>query len=418
MSHKTLTEKIFESHINREPRIGEVVVVDVDFAMGQDGTSPLAIQKFYDMGGKKVLRPDRIALVIDHGAPSPTEGFANLHKLMRDFSYEQGIRLFDIGSGVCHQLIPESGFAGPYDIVVGADSHTCTYGAVGAFSTGIGSSELAAVMISGKLWFKIPPAIRVILSGKIPSGVYSKDIVLYLAKTLTADGATYKALEFDGDVINQLSMDARFTVSNMAVEVGAKAGIFPVDEKTKVWLREHGRDNMCDLSIDPLANYESTVEIDVSKLEPQIALPHRVDNVMSISEIGDIPIQEGYIGTCTNGRLEDMEIATSILDGKKIHPRVRLIVACASKSIYLEAMKKGLIEKLVEAGATVIPPGCGPCVGTHAGVPSDGENVISTANRNFKGRMGNNKAFIYLSSPATVAASCLTGKITDPRRFL
>lgn len=418
MPHKTLTEKIFEYHLKREPKIGEVVVVDVDFAMGQDGTSPLAIQKFYEMGGKKVLRPDRIALVIDHGAPSPNEGMANLHKLMRDFSYEQGIKLFDIGSGVCHQLIPESGFAGPYDIIVGSDSHTCTYGAVGAFSTGIGSSELAAVMLSGKLWFKIPSSIRVILSGKLPVGVYSKDIVLYLAKILTADGATYKALEFDGDVIHELSVDARFTISNMAVEVGAKAGIFPVDEKTKIWLREHGRNNVKELSIDPLANYESTIEIDVSKLEPQIALPHRVDNVVGISEVKDIPIQQGFIGTCTNGRLEDLEIAANILDGRKIHPRVRLIVAPASKRIYLEAMKKGILEKLINAGATIITPGCGPCVGTHAGVPSDGENVISTANRNFKGRMGNNKAFIYLASPATVAVSCIEGKITDPRRYL
>lgn len=418
MSHKTLTEKIFESHLNREPKIGEVVIVDVDFAMGQDGTSPLAIQKFYEMGGKRVLNPDRIALVIDHGAPSPTEGFSNLHKLMRDFCYEQGIRLFDVGSGICHQLIPESGFAGPYDIIVGADSHTCTYGAVGAFSTGIGSSELAAVMISGKLWFKIPSSIRVILSGKIPTGVFSKDIVLNLAKILTADGATYKALEFDGDVIEQLSVDARFTISNMAVEVGAKAGIFPVDEKTKTWLREHGRNNIRDLTIDPLADYESTIEIDVSKLEPQIALPHKVDNVVGISEIGDIPIHQGFIGTCTNGRLEDLEIAANILRGRTIHPRVRLIVGCASKKIYLEAIKRGIIEDLINSGATVIAPGCGPCVGTHAGVPSDGENVISTANRNFKGRMGNNKAFIYLASPATVAASCLTGKITDPRRFL
>lgn len=418
MSHKTLTEKIFETHLGREPKIGEVVVVDVDFAMGQDGTSPLAIQKFYEMGGKKVLKPEKIALVIDHGAPSPNEGFSNLHKLMRDFAYEQGVKLFDIGSGICHQLIPEYGFAGPYDIVVGADSHTCTYGAIGAFSTGIGSSELAAVMISGKLWFKIPASIRVILSGKLPIGVYSKDIILYLAKLIGADGATYKALEFDGEVIDQLSVDARFTISNMAVEVGAKAGIFPVDEKTKIWLKEHGREFNGDLSIDPFANYESTIEIDVDKLEPQIALPHRVDNVVSIGEVGDVPIHQGFIGTCTNGRLEDLEIAVKILEDKQIHPKVRLIVGCASKSIYLEAMRRGIIEKLINAGATIIPPGCGPCVGTHAGVPSDGENVISTANRNFKGRMGNNKAFIYLASPATVAASCITGKITDPRRYL
>lgn len=418
MSHKTLTEKIFESHLHREPKVGEVVVVDVDFAMGQDGTSPLAIQKFYEMGGEKVFDPGKIALVLDHGAPSPNEGISNLHNMMREFSRKYGVKLFEIGMGICHQLVPESGFAGPYDIIVGADSHTCTYGAVGAFSTGIGSSELAAVMISGKLWFKIPSSMRIVLSGKLPTGVYSKDIILYLAKVLGADGATYKTLEFDGELISQLSMDARFTISNMAVEVGAKAGIFPVDEKTKEWLKSHGRMDISDLSIDSDANYESVLEINVSELEPQIALPHRVDNVASISDIEDIPIQQGFIGTCTNGRIEDLEIAANILKDREINPNVRLIIGCASRKIYLEAMEKGFIRTFIDAGATVINPGCGPCVGTHAGVPADGENVISTANRNFKGRMGNNKAFIYLASPATVAASCLTGKITDPRRFL
>lgn len=418
MYHKTLTERIFESHLHRKPEVGEVVVVDVDFAMGQDGTSPLAIQKFYEMGGERVFAPEKIAFVLDHGAPSPNEGTSNLHKMMRDFSYKYGVKLFEIGTGICHQLVPETGFAGPYDIIVGADSHTCTYGAVGAFSTGIGSSELAAVMISGKLWFKIPPSIRIILSGKLPNGVYSKDIILYLAGILGADGATYKALEFDGEVIDQLSMDARFTISNMVVEVGAKAGIFPVDEKTKEWLKNHGRINISDLSIDSEAKYESILEINVADLEPQVALPHRVDNVTSIGEINDIPIHQGFIGTCTNGRIEDLEVAANILKGRDIHPQVRLIVGCASKKIYLEAIEKGLIKTFIDAGATVINPGCGPCVGTHAGVPADGENVISTANRNFKGRMGNNKAFIYLASPATVAASCLTGKITDPRRFL
>lgn len=418
MSHKTLTERIFESHLNREPKVGEVVVVDVDFAMGQDGTSPLAIQKFYEMGGEEIFNPQKVALVLDHGAPSPNEGTSNLHKMMREFSYKYGVKLFEIGSGICHQLIPETGFAGPYDIIVGADSHTCTYGAVGAFSTGVGSSELAAVMISGKLWFKIPPSVRIILGGKLPTGVYSKDIILYLAKILGADGATYKALEFEGEVIDQLSMDARFTISNMVVEVGAKAGIFPVDEKTKEWLKERGRLNVPDLSIDSEVRYESTLEINVTELEPQVALPHRVDNVTNISDIDDIPIHQGFIGTCTNGRIEDLETAASILKGRQIYHQVRLIVGCASKKIYLEAMEKGLVKTFIDAGATVINPGCGPCVGTHAGVPADGENVISTANRNFKGRMGNNKAFIYLASPATVVASCLTGKITDPRRFL
>jgi len=418
VSHKTLTERIFESHLNREPKVGEVVVVDVDFAMGQDGTSPLAIQKFYEMGGEEIFNPQKVALVLDHGAPSPNEGTSNLHKMMREFSYKYGVKLFEIGSGICHQLIPETGFAGPYDIIVGADSHTCTYGAVGAFSTGVGSSELAAVMISGKLWFKIPPSVRIILGGKLPTGVYSKDIILYLAKILGADGATYKALEFEGEVIDQLSMDARFTISNMVVEVGAKAGIFPVDEKTKEWLKERGRLNVPDLSIDSEVRYESTLEINVTELEPQVALPHRVDNVTNISDIDDIPIHQGFIGTCTNGRIEDLETAASILKGRQIYHQVRLIVGCASKKIYLEAMEKGLVKTFIDAGATVINPGCGPCVGTHAGVPADGENVISTANRNFKGRMGNNKAFIYLASPATVVASCLTGKITDPRRFL
>ncbi|MCL0032555.1 3-isopropylmalate dehydratase large subunit [Peptococcaceae bacterium] len=386
--------------------------------MGQDGTSPLAIRAFYDMNGEKVFDPEKIFMVIDHSAPSPNEGVSALHKLMREFAKKTGIKLYDIGEGVCHQLMPESGRVGPGKLVIGADSHTCTYGALNAFSTGVGSTDLAAAMISGKLWFKVPETIKIICSGRLPKGVYSKDLILYLIGDMTADGATYKSVEFVGEAISDLSIDARMTITNMAIEMGAKAGIMEADDKTFEWLKKYTSCTWNPVSADKDAKYIDVREYDVSNLEPQIAKPHRVDNVVGISEIEGLTIHQAVIGTCTNGRLKDLEIAASILKGRKIHHDVRFIVAPASKRIYIETMNKGIIQTLVESGAAVVTPGCGPCVGTHNGVPSDGENVISTANRNFKGRMGNSNANIYLASPATVAASAVAGKITDPREFL
>ena len=400
-------------------------MADIDFAMSQDGTSALAIDAIASMGAEKVFDPAKVAMVMDHSCPSPLEGVSAIHTKIRTFGKKTGIRVYDWGCGVCHQLVPESGKVVCGDLVVGCDSHTCTYGALNVFSTGVGSTDGAAAMVAGKLWFKVPETIRVVYSGALPKGVFSKDLILYLAGLIGVDGATYKALEFTGPVIDALSVDARMTISNMAIEVGAKAGLMEADEKTLAFFAERAARNGEPLVREPApvfadvdAAYLQTVEIDVTGLEPQIAKPHAVGNVCGISEVAGTPIAQGVIGTCTNGRLEDFAIAAGILQGRRVHPDVRLVVAPASKDIYLNAMAAGYIQTLVEAGASVVTPGCGPCVGTHNGVPSDGENVISTANRNFKGRMGNSNAFIYLGSPATVAASVLNACITDPREYL
>lgn len=412
---QTIVEKILSSHSGMEVYAGDIVVAEVDYVMGQDGTAPLAIRAFNEMGGKEVFDRSRVAFVIDHSAPSPNEGVSLLHKLMREFAAEKGFCLYDVGEGVCHQLLPESGKVGPGSLVVGADSHTCTYGALNAFSTGVGSTDLAAAMISGRMWFKVPETVKFICKGKLPPGVYSKDLILFLIGDVTADGATYMAAEFAGEAIAAMSQEARFTVANMAVEMGAKAGLMEADEKTLAWLRRFTKRRYTPVSADADAVYARVMEYDVSRLEPQVAKPHRVDNVAPVSDVAGRPVQQAVIGTCTNGRLEDLRVAAGILGGRKIHRDVRLIVAPSSRRVFLDAVSEGIIQALVEAGAALVTPGCGPCVGTHNGVPSDGETVISTANRNFKGRMGNSKAEIYLASPATVAASALTGRITDPR---
>lgn len=413
----TLAEAILSKKVGREVKAGEIVLVDLDFIMGQDGTSPLAIKVFKEMGGEKVFDPSKIALVIDHSAPSPNHGVSQLHDIMRKFAKETGVILYDIGEGVCHQLLPERGHVVPGDVVIGADSHTCTYGALSAFATGVGSTDLAAAMISGKTWFRVPETIKINLNGSIPKGVFSKDIILEIARVLTADGATYKALEYHGSAIKELSIDARFTIANMAIEVGAKVGLFLADDTTIEFVRKHSVKKFEPVYPDSNAEYENEIDIDVSKLTPMVALPHRVDNVKPIEEVEGTPIQQAFIGTCTNGRLEDLEIAAKILSGKKVNPDTRLIIAPSSKIVLKEAVKRGIFETLIDAGAVFVTPGCGACVGTHNGVPADGENVISTANRNFKGRMGNPNAFIYLASPATVAASAIEGKITDPRKY-
>ncbi|NLL86030.1 MAG: 3-isopropylmalate dehydratase large subunit [Syntrophomonadaceae bacterium] len=415
---KTIAEKILSNKSKRDARANDIVIADLDFTMGQDGTSGLAIQAFNEMKANKVFDPKRVAMVIDHSAPSPLEGVSALHQQMRAFAGQQGINFYDIGDGVCHQLVPEQGHVVPGDLVIGADSHTCTYGAINVFSTGVGSTDLAAGIISGKLWFKVPETIKFVLNGTLPPGVYSKDLILYLIGDITADGATYMAAEYTGPAIADLSVEARFTISNMAIEMGAKCGLMEADDKTIAWVKEHSVRDFEPVKADPDAVYAKVLEYDVSRLEPQVAKPHTVDNVSPISEVAGTPIQQGFIGTCTNGRIEDLRIGAQILKGRKIDRNTRLIVAPASRQVMLQALQEGLIQTYVEAGAAVVTPGCGPCVGTHNGVPSDGENVISTANRNFKGRMGNNKAFVYLGSPATVAASVLTGKISDPREFL
>jgi 3-isopropylmalate/(R)-2-methylmalate dehydratase large subunit len=415
---KTIAEKILSHKSGRDVKANDIVIADLDFIMGQDGTSPLAIKAFQDMQAARVFDPARIAMVIDHSSPSPLEGVSELHRQMRVFAREQQINFYDIGEGVCHQLVPEQGHVVPGDLVIGADSHTCTYGAINALSTGVGSTDLAAGIISGKLWFKVPETFKFILNGRLGEGVYAKDLILFLIGDVTADGATYMAAEYGGEAVADLSIEARFTISNMAIEMGAKCGLMEADQKTVEWVQQHSRKEFKPVFADPDANYARVKEYDVSALEPQIARPHTVDNVVGISQLGEVSIQQGVIGTCTNGRMEDLRIAAQILKGQKISKEARLIIAPASRQIMIAAMREGLMEIFLQAGAAVVTPGCGPCVGTHNGVPSDGENVISTANRNFKGRMGNNKAFVYLGSPATVAASVITGQITDPRQFL
>jgi len=415
---KTIAEKIFSAHSGTDAYAGDIVVADVDFVMGQDGTSPLAIKALERMGVDHVFDPKKVAVVMDHSSPSPIEGVSALHTIMRDFGKRTGAKVYDIGCGVCHQLIPENGHVVPGDLMVGCDSHTCTYGALNVFSTGVGSTDGAAAMAAGKLWFKVPETVKVTYNGELQPGVFSKDLILYLAGQIGADGATYQALEFHGPVIEALSVDARMTISNMAIEVGAKAGLMEADAKTMAWYEGRGERTPAPVAPDADATYVRELTFDTNKIGPQVAKPHSVDNVSPIEEVAGTPIQQGFIGTCTNGRLEDLGIAARILKGRKIHQDVRFIVAPASRQILLDAIEAGYIQTLVEAGAALVTPGCGPCVGTHNGVPSDGENVISTANRNFKGRMGNSNAFVYLGSPATVAASVITGVITDPRPYL
>lgn len=412
---KTIAEKILSNHSNTDAHAGDIVVCDLDYCMGQDGTSGLIIDSFRDLGVSSVFDKDKLAMVIDHSAPSPNQGVSAIHKKIRRFAQEQGIKLYDIGCGISHQLLPEQGHVTAGDLVMGADSHTCTYGAINAFSTGAGSTDVAICFASGKNWFKVPETIKFECNGKFQKGVYSKDLIQYLIGDITAGGATYKSAEYCGSAIDDMSIEARFTISNMAIEMGAKCGIMKYDKKTEKWLKKHCKKPANPVFPDKDAVYADVRTYDVSKISPQIAKPHAVDNVCPVEEVEGLEIHQGVIGTCTNGRIEDFQIAASILKGKKVKDRCRLIIVPSSKQVYLDMMEKGILQVLVESGGVVVTPGCGPCVGTHNGIPSDGERVISTANRNFKGRMGNPEAEIYLASPATVAVSMIEGVITDPR---
>ncbi len=415
---KTIAEKILSRHSGKDLKAGDYAICKVDFCLGQDGTSGLIIDALGKLKTEKLKAASKFCMVIDHSAPSPNIGVSTIHKKMRNFAKSNSLKLYDIGCGVCHQVVLESGNVLPGYLVPGADSHTCTYGALGALSTGFGSTDLAITLASGENWFKVPQTLKVVVNGKLKKGVYSKDLILYIIGDLTADGATYEAVEFYGAGIRALSMDERFTISNMAVEMGAKCGIIPPDEKTLKWLKLWTKKKIEPVYADKDAVYSAVKYYDASKISPQVAMPHQVDNVTSITKLKGRHIDQAFIGTCTNGRFNDLKIAASILKGKKAHPDVRLIIAPASKGVFLKAMKAGIIEALVSAGANVVTPGCGPCVGTHNGVPSDKEVVLSTANRNFKGRMGNPNAFIYLASPATAAASAIKGVMTDPRSFV
>ena len=413
---KTIAEKILSSHAKKDLSAGDFAVCKVDFTFGQDGTSSIIIDRIKEMGVESLNT--KFCMVIDHSAPSPSEGVSRVHKKMRDFAKEFKSDLFDIGCGVCHQVIPESGQILPGDLVLGADSHTCTYGALGAFATGVGSTDLAIALASGKNWFKVPETIKIIVSGKIPKGIFAKDIILHIISKVRADGATYKAVEFSGPVINKLEMDGRFTICNMVVEMGAKCAFMPQDEKTIKWLKPRAARKIKPVKPDKDADYESILKFDISHLKPQVSVPHSVDNVSSVDELKKIKINEAFLGTCTNARIADFKAAAKILKSKKVASGVRLIIAPSSREIYLESLRLGIVDTFIKAGAVIVAPGCGPCVGTHNGVPADAEVVISTANRNFKGRMGNPNAFIYLASPATVAASAIRGYIADPREFL
>ncbi|HUT75564.1 MAG TPA: 3-isopropylmalate dehydratase large subunit [Armatimonadota bacterium] len=415
----TIAEKILGGHAGREVRAGEIVVADVDFTMGQDGTSMMIIDELERLGAERVADPARFAMVLDHSAPSPVAGTSRIHAKMRSAAARYGSLLYDIGEGVCHQLLPEHGHVLPGDLIVGADSHTCTYGALNAAATGVGSTDLAAAAYTGKLWFRVPQSMRVVCRGTLPPGVYAKDLVLHLVGDIGADGATYQAVEFVGETISALSVEGRFTVCNMAVEMGAKFGIMEADDRTLEWVRGRSPRAAQPVAADDGAQYAEVREYDLSSLAPQVARPHTVDNVAPVEEALGTPVQQGVIGTCTNGRVEDFAVAAQVLGGRHAHPLTRLICVPSSKQVLIEIIERGIHRALLEAGAVFVTPGCGPCVGTHAGVPGDNENVISTANRNFLGRMGNPQGVnIYLASPATVAASAIEGRIADPRRYL
>jgi 3-isopropylmalate/(R)-2-methylmalate dehydratase large subunit len=415
---KTLAEKILSRKSGIDTQAGDIIITEVDLSFVQDTTGPLTVRQFQASGFAGLVNPQRTVLFLDHAAPSPNSALSNDHILLRDFARQNGCIMSDVGDGVCHQRVVES-FARPADVIVGSDSHTVTAGGLGAFATGMGSSDVAVAFGLGKTWFRVPESFKVEVSGYFPKGVYPKDLILYLIGQIGADGATYKALEFSGDTISRMSMSGRFTVANMAVEAGAKVGLFPADEVTRKYLVSQGRgDGYQPISADADAAYEKTIKINVADLEPTVAKPHTVDNTALARELKGTKIQQVVIGTCTNGRLEDLAVAASILKGKECPPATRLIVAPASRQVLLEAVEAGYIQTLVEAGAVILPPGCGPCVGLHQGALGDGEVCLSTANRNFEGRMGNPSGLIYLGSPATAAATALAGEITDPREVM
>jgi len=415
---KTLAEKILSQKSGADARAGDIVIAKVDLVFTQDTTGPLTIRQFQASGFKYLADPKSTVFFVDHAVPSPSQELANDHILLRHFAQETGGNISDIGAGVCHQIVAET-MAKPGDLIVGADSHTVTAGALGAFATGMGSSDIAVVMGMGKTWFRVPETIRIEVSGDFPKGVYPKDLILYLIGQLGADGATYRALEFGGDVVDRMSMSGRLTMANMAVEAGAKVGLFSADKVTEEYLASENRaSEFQPVSPDADASYEQTIEVNASELEPMVSSPHTVDNVVRVSELKGTKIQQVFLGTCTNGRLEDLAVAAGIMQGKKHHSETRFVVAPASRQTLMAAITEGYIQILIEAGAVILPPGCGACLGLHQGVLGDGEACLSTANRNFKGRMGNPEAFIYLASPVTAAATAIAGEITDPREVM
>ncbi|MDI6889181.1 MAG: 3-isopropylmalate dehydratase large subunit [Methanocellales archaeon] len=420
MSGQTISEKIFSRAANKVIHAGEFAFASVDCAMANDITAPLAVQGFNEiLAGqkeKKVWDPKKVVIVFDHQAPADSLNAANIHIMLRKFAKEQNIINYDVCEGICHQIMVEKGHVKPGELIVGADSHTCTYGALGAFATGIGSTDMASVLATGRLWFKAPQSIRFEISGRLPDRVCAKDVILHIIGDVGADGASYQACEYAGPTVKDMDISERMTLCNMAIEMGAKAGIVEPDKKTETYLKERiSGFNFGPFRSDGDANYIQRREYDVSELEPQVACPHNVDNVKSVSKVEGTKIDQIFIGSCTNGRVDDLKVVADILEGNKIAEGVRVIIILASKDEYMKALKAGFIETFIGAGAAVGAPCCGPCMGGSFGLLGDGEVGLATSNRNFKGRQGSTKAFVYLCSPATAAASALRGKITDPR---
>jgi 3-isopropylmalate/(R)-2-methylmalate dehydratase large subunit len=412
----TIAEKIIAAHANKKKvSPGELVNVRVDLVLSNDITAPIAIKEFKRIGVKNVFDPKKVVMVPDHFVPNKDIPSAEQAKLMREFALEQGLIYFEVGEmGIEHVILPEKGLVVPGDVVVGADSHTCTYGALGVFATGMGSTDIAAAMATGEIWMKVPPTIKFIYQGRLQKWVGGKDLILYTIGNIGVDGALSAAMEFAGEAIDALPMDGRFSMANMAIEAGAKAGLFRVDKKTIDYVKSRSKRPYVAYDPDPDAKYQRVIEYDASKIEPQVAFPHLPSNTKPLSQVGNIPIDQAVIGSCTNGRLDDLIVAAEILKGKKVHEHLRCIIIPGSQQIYLEALKMGLIETFIKAGAVVSTPTCGPCLGGYMGILAAGERCISTTNRNFVGRMGSPKSEVYLAGPAVAAASAILGKIGGP----
>ena len=417
---QTLAEMILSAHTDGPVRAGDFADVRVDVVLANDVTAPIAIREFDKLGVGRVFDRDRIVLVPDHFAPNKDIKSAAQCALMRNFARAQEIsHYFEVGKmGIEHVLLPEQGLVLPGDVVVGADSHTCTYGALGAFSTGMGSTDIAVAMATGATWMRVPETVRFVYTGSLQPWVGGKDLILYTIGNIGVSGALYKAMEFSGPTIDALSMAGRFTMANMAIEAGAKAGLFPFDDATRAYVDERASRRYTAYYVDDDAEYAATIEIDASAIEPQVAFPYLPENACPVSEAGDIPIDQVVIGSCTNGRVEDLRVAAKILHGRKIHQRVRCIVLPGSQQVYLNALREGLIEDFIIAGAAVSTPTCGPCLGGHMGVLAAGERAVSTTNRNFRGRMGHPESEVYLAGPAVAAASAIAGRIVAPQEVL
>ena len=415
----TLVEKVLAAHSDKKRvRPGEFINARVDLILANDITAPIAIKEFQRIGVKRVFDPNKVVMVPDHFVPNKDVASAEQAKLMREFALKQGIIYFEVGEmGIEHVLLPEQGLVLPGELIIGADSHTCTYGALGAFATGMGSTDIAAAMATGDIWMKVPPTIKFIYHGSLGEWVSGKDLILYTIGQIGVDGALYAAMEFAGEAIEALPMDSRFTMANMAIEAGAKTGIFGVDNRTQLYVKSRAERSYLVYEPDGNSEYAQVTEYDVSTLEPQVALPHSPANTKPVSQVGNIEIDQVVIGSCTNGRPDDLRIAAQILKGKKVHPRVRCIIIPGSQQVYLDALNEGLIEIFIKAGAVVSTPTCGPCLGGHMGVLTDDERCVSTTNRNFVGRMGSPKSEVYLANPAVAAASAIMGKIASPEEI-